>query len=129
MEECPGAYGKVLTKRRELRLPGKTGDYEEDHPVPLCVRGHPSDRIIATCGRSREKRAYYCFAEQRLRSAPTAVTQFSNFVGRKSSLFSNEDDPAPLAEGAAVEVQPTTVQVNVANNSQVTQEIFIASRR
>jgi hypothetical protein len=28
---------------RELGLPGKARDYEEDHLVPLCVGGHPTD--------------------------------------------------------------------------------------
>jgi len=28
---------------RELMLPGKKADYHEDHLVPLCVGGHPSD--------------------------------------------------------------------------------------
>lgn len=27
---------------RELDLPGKAKDYEEDHLVPLCVGGHPT---------------------------------------------------------------------------------------
>jgi len=55
-------------------------------------------------------------------TAPTAVTQFSNFVGRKSSLVFDEDDPPPFCTGArcwesdgvVVEVQPTTVHINVA---------------
>lgn len=29
---------------RELRLPGRAEDYEEDHLVPLCVGGHPTSR-------------------------------------------------------------------------------------
>jgi hypothetical protein len=28
---------------RELHLPEKARDYEEDHLVPLCVGGHPTD--------------------------------------------------------------------------------------
>jgi hypothetical protein len=28
---------------RELNLPGTAHDYHEDHLVPLCVGGHPSD--------------------------------------------------------------------------------------
>jgi len=28
---------------RQLRLPGTKSDYHEDHLVPLCVGGHPSD--------------------------------------------------------------------------------------
>lgn len=28
---------------REINLLGKAADYEEDHLVPLCVGGHPTD--------------------------------------------------------------------------------------
>ena len=32
-----------LQQIRELGLPGHPGEYHEDHLVPLCVGGHPSD--------------------------------------------------------------------------------------
>jgi hypothetical protein len=41
----PSSYTSRLKREqmRELRLPGTKGDYHEDHLVPLCVGGHPSD--------------------------------------------------------------------------------------
>ncbi|HVY06859.1 MAG TPA: hypothetical protein VHB46_12865 [Burkholderiales bacterium] len=41
----PTAYTNKMKARqmRELNLPGKAKDYEEDHLVPLCVGGHPTD--------------------------------------------------------------------------------------
>ena len=41
----PTSYTNKLKARqmRELDLPGTGQDYHEDHLVPLCVGGHPSD--------------------------------------------------------------------------------------
>jgi hypothetical protein len=41
----PSSYTSHLKAKqmRELGLPGTTHDYHEDHLVPLCVGGHPSD--------------------------------------------------------------------------------------
>lgn len=41
----PTSYTNKLKARqmRELGLPGEAKDYEEDHLVPLCVGGHPTD--------------------------------------------------------------------------------------
>ena len=41
----PSSYTTRLKKEqmRELGLPGTVSDYHEDHLVPLCVGGHPSD--------------------------------------------------------------------------------------
>ena len=41
----PSSYTAQLKREqmRELRLPGTAHDYHEDHLVPLCVGGHPSD--------------------------------------------------------------------------------------
>ena len=41
----PSSYTSRLKARqmRELGLPGTLRDYHEDHLVPLCVGGHPSD--------------------------------------------------------------------------------------
>src|SRR4029079_6027981 len=39
------SYINALKQRQisELSLPGKAADYQEDHYVPLCVGGHPTD--------------------------------------------------------------------------------------
>ena len=41
----PSSYTSRLKAKqmRELGLPGTMHDYHEDHLVPLCVGGHPSD--------------------------------------------------------------------------------------
>jgi hypothetical protein len=41
----PSSYTAQLKREqmRELRLPGTSHDYHEDHLIPLCVGGHPSD--------------------------------------------------------------------------------------
>jgi hypothetical protein len=41
----PSTYTNKVKARqmRELDLPGTAQDYHEDHLVPLCVGGHPSD--------------------------------------------------------------------------------------
>jgi hypothetical protein len=43
----PSSYTAQLKREqmRELRLPGTAHDYHEDHLVPLCVGGHPSDPL------------------------------------------------------------------------------------
>lgn len=42
----PTSYTNRLKAQqmRALQLPGHAKDYEEDHLVPLCVGGHPTDR-------------------------------------------------------------------------------------
>jgi hypothetical protein len=39
------SYTERLNKKkmRERKWPGKVTDYHEDHLVPLCVGGHPTD--------------------------------------------------------------------------------------
>ena len=41
----PSSYTNRLKvmQLRELHLSGKAKDYEEDHVVPLCIGGHPTD--------------------------------------------------------------------------------------
>jgi hypothetical protein len=52
------AYTEELKKRqmRELGLPGTSHDYHEDHVVPLCVGGHPSEMY---CGAKQIVGAWY----------------------------------------------------------------------
>jgi hypothetical protein len=41
----PASYTNSLKAKqsREIGLPGHTHDYHEDHLVPLCAGGHPTD--------------------------------------------------------------------------------------